>query len=410
MPSVVTRLAALLRAVGTRARRGLRAAWPAPLTVSRTERLRACGGALFGLALTGGACRLLLGPGSDLPLLIAPMGASAVLLFGVPASPLAQPWPVLGGNVLAALVGTACALFIPDPLLAAPLAVALAIGGMLALRCLHPPGGAIALMAALGGPALRAMGWGFALVPVGLNSALLLLAALAFNNLTGRRYPHAAQAGNGHGTKDPEPAGRLGFTAADLDAVLSRYDQVLDIARDDLEMLFRAAERQSYHRRLGELCCADIMSRDIVAVEFGTPLEEAWQLLRRHRLNALPVLDRARRVIGIITTADFLRHGDLDRLDGLRVRLRQVLRPAEALFSDKPEVVGQLMTAPARSVAETTPIVELVPLMASAGLHQVPVVDAERRLAGMVAQPDLVAALYRGRLAEAEAASAALAA
>ena len=376
---------------------------PSPLALSWAERLRTCVGALVGVLLAGGASRLLLGQGSEIPLLLAPMGASAVLLFGVPASPLAQPWPVLGGNVLAALVGCACALLVPEPLLAAPLAVAAAIGAMLALRCLHPPGGAIALMAALGGPGSAAAGWGFALAPVGLNSLLLLLAALAFNNLTGRRYPHRVAAGNSHGTKDPEPAGRLGFTAADLDAVLGRYDQVLDIARDDLEALFRAAERESYHRRFGELRCADIMSRDIVAVEFGTPLEEAWGLLRRHKVGALPVLDRARRVIGIINVADFLKHGDLERLETFLGQVRRILRPVDALFSERPEVVGQVMSSPVRSVAEDTHIVELVPLMATAGLHQVPILDAERRLAGMVAQSDLVAALYRGRLADAEA-------
>jgi CBS domain-containing membrane protein len=384
----------------------LRALLPAPLRISWLERLRACGGALLGLLAAGFATRLLVGAGGPLPLLLAPMGASAVLLFGVPASPLAQPWPVLAGNVVSAGIGILCAGWIPDPLLAAPVAVAAAIGAMLALRCLHPPGGAVALLTATGGPAIQAAGWGFALNPVGVNSALLVLAAIAFNTLAGRRYPHAPQAAPGHQTRDPEPAQRLGFSTADLDAVLQRRDQVLDIARDDLESLFREAEMASYHRRLGEITCADIMSRDVVAVEFGTPLQEAWTLLRRHRVSALPVLDRARRVIGIVTLADFVKHADLDRLDGLRDRLRRFLRPAPGAFSEKPEVVGQIMAAPVRTIPMDTQVVALVPVMAG-GLHQVPIIDRERRLAGMVAQSDLVAALYHGRLAETEAPPAA---
>ena len=48
--------------------------------------------------------------------------ASAVLVFAVPASPLAQPRSVLGGNIVSALVGITVALLIPQPLIAAPLA------------------------------------------------------------------------------------------------------------------------------------------------------------------------------------------------------------------------------------------------------------------------------------------------
>lgn len=385
-----------------RAAAWLRAFRPHPMAISWPERLRACAGALVGLLLVGFCTRLLLGPG--IPPLLAPMGATAVLVFVVPASPLAQPWPLVGGNLVAALVGLACAQLLPGPLPAAPVAVALAIGLMLALRCLHPPSGAIALLAALGGAVPPAEAWHGLLAPLAANTLVVLAAALAFNPLTGRRYPHAAQPASPHRTADPEPAGRLGFTTADLDAVLRRHDQVLDIARDDLEALFRAAERESYHRRLGEQSCADIMARDVVAVEFGTPLPEAWRLLRRHKLGALPVLDRARRVIGIVTVADILRHDDLDELEGFRARLRDFLRPALGAFSAKPEVVGQVMTAPVRAVAADLHVVHLVPLLASAGLHQVPVVDAEWRLVGMVAQSDLIAGLYRGRLAEAEAA------
>lgn len=375
----------------------LRALLPAPLQISWMERLRACGGALFGLLAVALATRLI-GSNEALPLLLAPMGASAVLLFGVPASPLAQPWPMLGGNVISAVVGIACAKWIPDALFAAPVAVAAAIGIMLALRCLHPPGGAVALLTATGGPAIDGGGWAFAIDPVGVGSALLLLAAVAFNNVAGRRYPHFSKPSQNQ-NQDSTPAQRLGFSTADLDAVLQRHDQLLDIARDDLESLFQQAEMESYHRRLGEMTCAEMMSRGIVSVEFGTPLQEAWTLLRRHKVSALPVLDRARRVIGIVTLTDFVKHPDLDCLEGLRDRLRNFLRPAAGIFSEKPEVVGQIMAAPVRTISMNTHIVELVPLMA-AGLHQIPVIDQERRLVGMVAQSDLVAALYRGKLAE----------
>ncbi len=151
---------------------------------------------------------------------------------------------------------------------------------------------------------------------------------------------------------------------------------------------------------MGEITCANIMSRDLVTVEFATELEEAWTLLRHHRIKALPVIDRARRVIGIVTQVDFMKHANLELYDDFATRLRDFIRRTPGLHSDKPEVAGQIMTTPARTASIHTHIVELVPLLSDAGMHHIPIVDDERRLAGMVTQSDLVAALYRGRLSE----------
>src|SRR3954454_23764 len=82
------------------------------------ERLVACLGALAGITLTGLICGLVFGQRPDIPLIVAPMGASAVLLFAVPASPLAQPWPIIGGNTIYALVGVLVAKAVSDPLIA----------------------------------------------------------------------------------------------------------------------------------------------------------------------------------------------------------------------------------------------------------------------------------------------------
>jgi len=120
------------------------------------------------------------------------MGASAVLLFAVPHGPLSQPWPVLGGHFVSALVGVACTKAIAQPMLAAPVAVGLAIGSMHYLRCIHPPGGATALSAVVGGEPVHQLGFHFVLTPVLWNAAVILLVALLFNYpFTWRRYPLA---------------------------------------------------------------------------------------------------------------------------------------------------------------------------------------------------------------------------
>ena len=381
---------------------------PGPSNVSRPEQLRAAAGALYGLLITALFAHYLLARTGTSIFMIAPMGASAVLLFAVPASPLAQPWSVFGGNVISGLVGVACVRWFGDSLplpLLGGLAGGLAIAAMFVMRCLHPPGGAVALTTVLGGPVVHAAGFEFVLLTVAIDTALLVAMAMVYNNLTGRRYPHVQQnvPVNVHGTKDVAPTVRLGFKTEDLDAVLKQYNQVLDISRDDLASLFMQTEQRAYQRRFGVITCADIMSRDIVSAEFGTGLEPAWQLMRNHRVVALPVLNRARRVIGIVTQTDFLEHGGLDSYAGMRRQLQRFLRKSGVTHTEKAEVVGQIMSGHPTTARTDTPIVDLVPLMANSGFHHIPIVDAEDRFVGIITQSDLVAALYQTRLAEAAA-------
>ncbi len=118
-------------------------------------------------------------------LIVTSMGASAVLLFAVPHGPLSQPWPVIGGHLVSAVIGVSCAKLVPDILLAAALAVALAIGAMHYLRCIHPPGGASALAAVVGGDSVHALGYQFVITPVLLNVLVIVTVAVLFN------YPFA---------------------------------------------------------------------------------------------------------------------------------------------------------------------------------------------------------------------------
>ncbi len=377
----------------------LRSFLPAPPSTNMRERLRACVGAGLGIVLTGAISAGVLGPQTAALWLMAPMGASAVLLFAVPSSPLAQPWSIVGGNLVSALIGVACSQLITARVAAAGAAIFLAIAAMILLRCLHPPSGAVALTAVLGGPVVQAAGYGFVAAPVALNSLLLLAVALLYNNATGRPYPQAQQLATGR-TRPADAPGLagLGYQPEDLQAALKQDNQTLDISPAHLEHLLRQTEMQAFSRQVGDARCGDIMSHTPHAVEFATELAEAWQLMHAHRLQALPVVDRWRRVIGVVSRADFLHHADLADHATLRPRLQAFLRRTAHSHSDKHEVVGQIMAGPVRSVPAGAPLAALLPLMADAGLHQVPVIDDERRLVGMVTQTQLVAALVKTSL------------
>ena len=371
-----------------------------PLTFA--EKLRSGLAAFAGIMMVGLISSYFIsGPG--LPLMVASTGASAVLLFAASHSPLAQPWPLIGGSLLSAAVGVTCARFVQDPIVAAALAVSLAIVVMHLTHSLHPPGGAVSLIPVLGGESIRALGYDFVWLPVALNVLVIFVGALVINNLLpGRRYPSRPMEPHDtlHKHDDPKVMDRLGLTQDDLHSALKDFNAYLDVSEADLGQVYRMAEMRAYRRKMGEIRCADIMSRDLVTAEFGTELEDVWAQLRFHKIKAIPIVDRARRVIGIVTLVDFLKRANLKTYETLQDNLVKFIKRTPGVSSDKPEVVGQIMASPVFTAGEDTHIVELVPRLSEEGLHHIPIVDTERRLVGMVTQSDLIAALYAGAVAK----------
>ena len=342
----------------------------APILAGATlrERLIAVAGALIGIGLTSVITGLLINR-AYLPLIIAPMGATAVLLYAVPASPLAQPWSIVGGNTISALVGITVAHAIDERAIAAALAVSLAILVMSFTRCLHPPGGASALTAVLGGPSVEAAGWTFPLLPVALNSCVILGVGLVVHRLTGRAYPHrpATYAVNTHHTADPPPQLRIGFRSEDIDAALRVMRETFDVAREDVAALLEQVELQAAVRASGALTCRDIMSRDVITIGANDDVETARSLLLVHDIRVLPVLGEAGELIGTV---------------GLR----------ELAEADGP--VAACAAKPTTASAED-PAIRLAPALTDGSSHAVVIVDAERRVRGLVTQTDLLVAMLQ---------------
>jgi len=191
---------------------------------------------------------------ADATLIVASMGASAVLLFAVPHGRLAQPWPVFGGHMVSALVGVSCAQLVAEPFLAAALAVGLAIGAMHYLRCIHPPGGATALTAVVGGAGIHQLGYGFVAVPVLLNVLIILVVAVVFNYpLAWRRYPAALQAKKAVPQRNEMPDEAYpSISHSDFVYALSEIDSFIDITEQDLVRIYELAtqRRVNPHKRL----------------------------------------------------------------------------------------------------------------------------------------------------------------
>lgn len=337
---------------------------------STSELARGAAGALLGIAVAGATARAVPGGPEMLPFIVAPMGACAVLLFAVPASPLAQPWPVVGGNLISTAVGLVAHWLIDDVLIAAAVGVGAAIGVMMLLNCLHPPGGACALLAATATPAIADQGPLFVFTPVAVNTLALLVIAIAVNNLTGRRYPHRPPA--------PAPAtaaSELGITTPDVEEAMKRLADRLDVLPADIVAIVRDAETHALDRQLGSIPVSRIMNTDVAVAHPFESIYRARALIVQRQVKTLPVIDSERRVIGVLSIIDLFTR-DLVEL----------------------ETVDSIMRPEVTTILESTPVADLVPMMTTEGYKNVPVVDDDGRLVGMITRGELIAVLHRALL------------
>ena len=359
---------------------------PEASSVSWLERIRSVLGVVLGLLAVAALGLLLASYGNTSPWIVASMGASAFLLFVLPSSPMAQPWAVIGGSCISAFVGVACSQFVHELLLLIPLSVGLAILAMFTLRCLHAPAAALALLIPLNG----LTDFHFVLFPVLGNAVLLVLCAVIYNSLTGKSYPQRPKS-----VLDSSPLQKQNRRIEDqeISAVLERYNQVLDISKDDLANLISQVEHGAYQKKLQSMLCKNIMTTDVMYVSMDSPLDQAWNLLRKRHVKALPVIDGARRVLGIITLEDFLKSAAVDFHQTFGQRIRGFMRTAVPGLNSVPIAVGQVMSKPVRVISEDRNMLDLAEIFCGDGHHHIPVINDNRQLVGMITQSDFVKAI-----------------
>ena len=234
---------------GPELKAALRHLSPAMAPFGLREILRAVAGVMISLSLV----EQLLAPVSPQTapglFMIASLGASATMMIVLPNSPLAQPWSVLVGNSVAAAMAVTVVLWVDAPALRVVLSAGLAVTAMLTLRALHPPGAAIAVLAALTPEMVHRLGYLFVIQPVLIGSAILMAVAVVWARLTGRRYPFRQPAAEAPATSagaSPAPGIAPGIapgpTREELAHLLVAYRQSANIGVEDLARLIAAAE------------------------------------------------------------------------------------------------------------------------------------------------------------------------
>jgi CBS domain-containing membrane protein len=352
--------------------------YPALPAFQRREQLRAGLGALIGISLCALVVRIDAVMGGSTLFLVAPLGATAVLVFCVPNSPLAQPWSAIVGNVVAAVVAMLAIYLVP-----APWTVGVAVGGaitaMMLVRALHPPGGAVALLTALDPASAQDAGLLFPVMPIGVLTAILVVAAIFYNRITGRVYPFRQP--KHEDVKDN--ARRLGLSNAQLGALLERFNQSTNVGVADLGRLLAAAEADAIEHRFDGTLCADIMTTDLITVRPDTPLAQIVKRFRQHTIKSLPVVGKDLTLQGIVLQADLLA---AISTGGPTATWRK--RPA-------PQVASDVMRAAERAVPHDLPVGVLLNRLAAHGSKVVPVLRDDR-LAGVLTRSDIIRLLLRG--------------
>lgn len=358
--------------------------FPAQPYVRSIEKLYGGMGALlgiFGLVLL--AHRLTPQPSL---LVVSSMGASAVLLFAAPHSPMAQPWAFAGGHIISAISGVTCYHLFPDIFVAAAAAVSTAIVLMHFTHCLHPPGGATALFAVTGGDAVHNLNYLYVLHPVGLNVVVFLSLALLINNILipHRSYPFSP-------VKVPAskpPPTSFAIERVDIEAAIKEMGRFIDVSERDLEEINAHATMHAKQRLLSACKVSDVMQKEVMNCESDDSVEKVCKIMRSGSNHAVPIIDKSMRVIGIVTLSDLFKFEGLEKAGNLEGHY-QLDRANGQNIQDDDLLVGDIMRSPTITVRQDAKLDSLLALF-SWKIHDLPVVDDKERLVGMISQSHLL--------------------
>lgn len=319
--------------------------------------------------------------------LVSGFAAMAVLLFVLPNSPLAQPWPAVVGMIVSTTVSITVLRIIPPPF-GDGVAVTLAIAAMLTVRALHPPAAGMALFCALEFEAGRPMGYDFVLMPVTAMTVALVLFAMVWNRIFGIAYPNRSL------SPLPAPTGRMQklripmlapkrLREAELTALLTEFDQSANVAPADLERLFEAAQDRAAATLLRDTTVGQIMTRNPATIGPETPLSEIVRKMVALGVRGLPVTDSEGRLLGLVD-----QRAAMARLSReLSHERRRGLRPA----APEPEAQNLIGHA-VEPLHPDTPVALLPGRLADHRARAIPVTEDDR-LVGIVSRSDLVALL-----------------
>lgn len=293
----------------------------------------------------------ILGTSYHSPILLASMGAAAVIMFSTPQSPLATFRAFILGNLLSAAVGVSCYQLIGPHILTGPLAVGLAIGLMQICKCAHPPGGATALVAVIGGDQIHALGYQYVLTPVGLN-VLLFTGVVYFH-----RHQLRAKASRVSTEKKVQKIFANTSTVyangpdqlLKINEVIRHHRLEMDVTSEQIQIILASLKHRENRNHFTSGNCGDHMTTDQIHIDYGENLYQAWQLILATKRENLIVTFKNMEVAGQLRLATLLKKMDIDGDKDLVNQLNHFFSPSGEQQVNSPEEVGPF-TEPVTSV------------------------------------------------------------
>lgn len=203
--------------------------------------------------------------------------------------------------------------------------------------------------------------------------------AVIYNKFTGKLYPHFPEQSKKMTTLEKKD---FLFQGKEIAAVLSEYDEVIDISKEDLNLLITQVEHRAHHKKLAGIQCKDIMTKNVISAHENTTFDQIWNLLQQHHIKAIPIVDDAKKVLGIVTLTDFIK----------RINMHLGAASTSDLIS-APHFAGQAMNTSLMTIHENKNLLDLTAIFCGHGHHHIPVVDQQNQLVGMITQSDFIRAV-----------------
>lgn len=193
--------------------------------------------------------------------------------------------------------------------------------------------------------------------------------------------------------------GQPDITDDDIYQAMKDIPGYLDITPGDFKEIYRLAWRHSMERIARSVTAAEIMTRPVFSVKRAAPLQELADLMAEKRISGVPVLEDDGTVAGIVSEKDFLSQmGARDKQTVMSLVSGCIKNKGCVVVTIRKQKAEDIMTTPAVTVSEQTPIGEIARLFSEKQINRVPVIDKEHRLAGIVSRADIVRGMPPARM------------
>ncbi|KGK11951.1 HPP family protein [Vibrio navarrensis] len=318
---------------------------------------------------------------SATPLLIASIGASVTIIFVIPSSPMGKTWPLIGGHFTAALVGIGLSTAFDDLILLITLTITSTIIIMIALKCVHPPGVATALVPVLSNTSQPDVY--FLLDPVLLNVLPLALSGIVYRRWITMRSSNTTEKPSMN-SKSAHEKSSLYFD--ELHEVLETRNEWLDIDEKTLDEIFKQTHLLALEHKSQKLTCKHVMTENILALTEHDSVYEGLNTLQKNKFSAIPIINSDKEIVGIFSLVDFLLYVEKRKINSF-VGLYLLAKKKTS------KTIGQYMKRNPISMHEDQHVARLIPYLTS-GFHHIPITNDHNQLIGMVTQSDLIEFLY----------------